>query len=92
MKPLSLRMMVKDVLHPLLRADVGVDFCGEDALVPQHILHGTEVSTVLNKVSGKGMAECVRMHVFLDAGKERLLFDNGEYHYPGHLSSSAIKE
>ena len=53
-------MVVKDVFHPLLGADVGVNFGGEDAFVAQHLLHCAKIGTVLHKMGGKGVAEGVR--------------------------------
>jgi hypothetical protein len=46
-------MMVKDVLHPLMGGDVGVDFGGEDAFVAEHLLHNAQIGAVFHKVGGK---------------------------------------
>ena len=49
---------------PLRRIDVGVDFRCEDALVSQHLLDGTQVSPVFEKVAAMHMfskqEQCVK--------------------------------
>jgi hypothetical protein len=85
-------MVIKDVLHPLLRADVGVNFCGKDAFVPEHLLHNTEVCAVLNKVGCERVAESMRGDLLCYAGNLRLLPYHGKDHYPAELPAPAVEE
>lgn len=50
---LPLRMVVQDVLHPLSGTYMGVNLCGEDAFVPEHLLYHTQIRTILNKMGCK---------------------------------------
>ena len=85
-------MVVKDVLHPLLGADVGIDFGGEDAFVAQHLLHCAKVGAVLHQMGGKGVAEGVWRDVFGDTGSFGRLLYNCKNHHSGKASSAAVEE
>ena len=56
---LPLRMMLQNVFHPLLGADVGINLCSKDAFVAEHLLHYAQVGTVFNQMGCKGVAEGV---------------------------------
>lgn len=62
------REVVEDIALPGGAVDVGVDFRGEDALVAEHFLDGTQVSAVFNEVGGKRMTERVRGDFLADSG------------------------
>ena len=85
-------MVIKDILHPLLGTDVGVNFCGKDTFVPEHLLHNAEVCTVLNKVGCERVAESMRGDFFGYAGTLCLSLYHGENHYPAELSTPAVEE
>ena len=46
-------MVIQDVLHPLSGTYMGVNLCGEDAFVPEHLLYHTQIRTILNKMGCK---------------------------------------
>ena len=50
---LPLRMMLKDVFHPLLGADVGVNFCCKNAFMAKHLLYYAQIGPVFNQMCGK---------------------------------------
>ena len=54
------RMTLPHLLLPGLRVDVRVNLRGEDAFVPQHLLHNAEVGAVFDEVRREGMPERVR--------------------------------
>ena len=85
-------MVIQDILHPLLRADVGVNFCGKDAFVSEHLLHNTEVRTIFNQMGCKRMAESVRGDFFGYAGTLCLSLYHGENHHPAELPAPAVEE
>ena len=85
-------MVIQDILHPLLRADVGVNFCGKDAFVPEHLLHNTEVRTIFNQMGCKRMAESMRGDLLGYAGNLRLFPDHGKDHHPAELPAPAVEE
>ena len=53
-------VMREDGLLPSGGVNVGVNFCGCDALVAKHVLDYTEVCTVFDKMGRKGVTEGVR--------------------------------
>ena len=48
--------------------DVGVNHCGFYISMPKQFLNCPDIRAAFQKVSGKGMAECVAAGVFIDAG------------------------
>ena len=89
---LPLRMVVKDVLHPLVGGDVGVDFGGEDAFVAEHLLYNAEIGTVFHQVGGKGVAQGVRRDCFGNAGSGYLVPDDVEDHHAAQAASPSVEE
>ena len=77
---LSAGMMVEDGALPLAGVDVGVDLGGEDALVPEHLLYGAEVGSVLDEVGGEGVAEGVGGYLLGDTCCLALTLDYQKYH------------
>ena len=67
----------------VVSVEMGVDFGGGDAFVPQHLLHGTEVGAALHEVCGERVAEGVWTDRLGDAGGGGQRFDNQEYHLAG---------
>lgn len=53
---------------------MGIDFSGSDTAVSKHLLHGTEVGSILDQFGGETVTETVRAHVFLyPSGLHRIL-------------------
>lgn len=51
-------------LFEVLRVEVGVNLCGDDTFVTQHILHGFKIRPAFYEVRCKGMAEGVGTDIF----------------------------
>ena len=85
-------MMLQNVFHPLLGADVGVDFGCKDAFVAEHLLHYAQVCTVFNQMGCKGVPEGVGGDFFVHSQSLHTLTDHGKDHYPSKLASSPVKE
>ncbi len=45
-----------DGIAESVASEVGVDLSGRDTLMPQHLLHGAQVGTVLDQLGGEAMA------------------------------------
>lgn len=65
-------------LAQVFAVHVQVDLGGGDGFVAEHFLHGAEVGAAFDEVGGKGMAEGVGTHVFVQAGEGGEVFDGGE--------------
>ena len=59
---------------------MGVYLCRPDALVPQHLLNGTQIGTAFQQFGSKRMAQSVRTDGFTNAGCLGLTLDHDEYH------------
>ena len=66
--------LVVDALH-LGRRELGVSLRGGEALVPEHLLDGSQIRAFLQHVSAEGVAQRVRMHVGREAVGLRDAFD-----------------
>lgn len=58
---------------------VSIDFRCDDGFVSQHFLDYSKICPVFYKVSGKGVAECVRRDFLAYSGYHCLLFHHIEY-------------
>ena len=72
--------------------DVGVDLGGGDVGMPKHHLHGPEVGSAGEQVGGKGMAEHMGAHCFVDAGGPGVLPDDLPEPVAGHACPSIGKK
>ena len=84
--------MLQNVFHPLLGADVGVNFCCKNAFVAEHLLHNSQVGAVFNKMGGKGMAEGVRRDFLGNPHKLHLFLDHCKDHHSGKFAATAVEE
>ena len=61
-------MILGDIFLDIVAVEVGVDFGGDDALVAEHLLNGTQIGATIDEVGGERVAEGVRTDGFGDAG------------------------
>ena len=73
----------------VVAVEMGIDFGGGDAFVPQHLLHGAEVGATFHKVRGERVAEGVRTDGFGDAGRCSQCLDNQKDHLSCKLPATA---
>ena len=69
-----------------------VYFCRCNALVPQHLLHRSQVCPCLYQVCGKGMPERMRVNIFPDTAFSYQVFEDYKHHHPRQLPSPPVKE
>src|SRR5688500_12074238 len=60
--------------------------------MPEHFLHGPEVRASLNKMRRKTVPERVRADGLLQTNSLSEIFNDGEDHHPGQLSSVAVQK
>jgi|GEM_PF-6229501 len=72
--------------------EVGVDFRGDDAFVPQHLLHLTDACAPFEQVGGERVAESVGADALFDAGARRRLPDDREDHHAGQRPAPVVEE
>jgi hypothetical protein len=72
-------MKIPDYLLKKTHIEMGVDFCGGNAFVPQHFLDNAQIGSAFEKMGGKGVAEGVRTD---------LLFDARYFSEPNHRSEN----
>ena len=63
------RMFVNDFGAQECHIDVRVDFGGENAFVPEHLLNSPQIGTAFEQMCGKRMAKRVRRNLFFDIGR-----------------------
>ena len=51
-------------------------------LMTQHTLDSPEIGASLQKMGGKGVAECMRTYRFVNSGHCREILDDIKNHYP----------
>jgi len=71
---------------------MGVDLRSQDGFMSQHLLHGTQVSPPVNKLSGKGMPECMRTDILLYTSGSNEVLDHGKNHHPRQLSPPPVEK
>lgn len=84
--------MQKDFLTQMGRVDVGVDLRGGNRFVSQHRLNGAQVGTTFQQRGGKGMAERVGRHGFLNACFLHKVFNHEEDHDTGERFLSTMAD
>lgn len=84
--------MTEDGGLPGRLADMGIDLGGENAFVPQHFLHDTEIGTVLYEMRGERVAEGVRGYLLGNAGKHCIMLYHIEDGNPAELRAAAVEE
>ena len=70
---------------------VGIDLCGGNGLVSQHLLDCTQISTALHQVSGKGVPKGMRTDRFLDAGDHDLRLGEVAAILPGFAVKARVE-
>ena len=67
-------MMLQHSLLPGGGIDVSIDFGSQDTLVPQHLLHHTEIGAILYQMRRETVAESMRGNLLVDTrGQSRRL-------------------
>ena len=84
--------MVENLVAQCRAVDVHINFGSLDALVPQHLLDGTQVGPSLKQMSSKRMSQRVRTHCFSNSCELTQLLDNIENHHSSELATSPVKE
>ena len=72
--------------------EVGVDLRGDDAFVPQHLLHLTDACAPFEQVGGERVAESVGADALFDPGPTGGLLEDREDHHPRKLSPAVVQE
>lgn len=72
--------------------EVCVDLGRGDIGVPEHLLHGCQISTALKEMSGKRVPNSVRGHSLLDAGKPDVLTNYLPSPHPAQGTAAAAEE
>lgn len=84
--------MFQNGFLPGAAVDVGVEFGGEDAFVPEHFLHDAQVCAVFDEVRRKGMPEGMRRYLLAHPGGERLSPHHFEDRNAAERLSEAVQE
>lgn len=71
---------------------MGVYLGGDDALVTEHLLDGTEAGATFQEVGGKGVTEGVGRDGLGDACSLCQLLDDSEDHHTGELGTAAVQK
>ena len=72
--------------------EVEVDFGSGNAFVPQHLLYGTQVGTILEQVRGKGVSQGVGAHTLRYATKLASIAHNVENHGATEATATAVEK
>jgi hypothetical protein len=85
---------MKLVVNPAeaLAADVSIDLGGGDLAVAEHHLNGAKVRPVLEKMSGEGVPQDMRMDFRLEAGLPGMPFQHFPKSLPGERLSPPGQE
>lgn len=75
-----------------LDVEVGVYLGGDDALVTEHLLDGTEAGATFQEVGGKRVTEGMRGDSLRDACCLCQLLDDSEDHHTGELGAAAVQK
>lgn len=84
--------MFKDSRLPGTAVYVRVYLRGQYRLVPEHLLHHTQVRPVFNQMGGERMSEGVRGYFLADAGQEALLLYHIEDGHAAERLSEPVEE
>ena len=71
---------------------MGIDFCGENAFVSEHLLDGAKVGAGLNEMSGEGVAESMGRNLFVHPCHNRLILNKIEYRNAAYRRAVFVKE
>lgn len=82
----------EDFLTEELDVEVCIDLCGDDALMAQHLLDGTETGASLQEMSRERVTKGVWRDGFGDACRLSELFDHGEDHDTSQLSTATVEK
>ena len=85
-------VVAEDFVAQAGAVDVDVDFGGGNVLVAEHLLNGAQVSTTLEQMCGKTVAQCVRADDLADSGQLAQLLDNVENHLSGEHRTTSVQE
>ena len=71
---------------------MGIYFGSSNAFVAKHFLYSTQIGTPFHQVGSKGMAECMRMNIFLDTHFGGEVFEDVENHNSRECGTSAVQK
>ena len=86
------RMMLDNLLAEHIPVDMGIDFGGPDAFVPQHGLDSTQVGSAFQEVGGERVAEGVGANGLFQADETCQLLYYMEHHDAGDVFSEPAYE
>ena len=69
---------------------MGIYFGSSDAFVAKHLLDGTEISTILQEMGGKGMPKSVRTDSLFNTCFFGKAFYDGKNHGSGKGAASSV--
>src|SRR5580700_1925534 len=78
--------------HQLADGSVRVFLCGGKRLVAEKLLNRAEVGAIGEKMSGKGVAQRVRMEVPVHVGDANVLLDNAADRALGEAAAGIVQE
>ena len=85
-------MVFSDIGADVILVQMRVNFCGRDAFMTQHLLHGAQVGASLHQVRGKRMAEGVRTDLLFNTGILGPLLDQHEHHFAREVAAATVQE
>ena len=86
------RMETTDRLPQTLSAQVSVYLRSGYALVPQHLLHGTQIGTMLHQLGGKTVAQRMRTDTLSDTSGSNSFLQEYKHHLPAEVCTAAVQE
>src|SRR5688572_23710380 len=75
-----------------LAVEMSVNFCGSNAFMAKHLLHGPQIRTAFYKMGCERMPKCMGRDLFFNPSFCNKLFKQKKYHYPAEFCTSTIEE
>ena len=75
-------METNDCIPEVLPVKMGIDFGSQNGFMAKHLLDRPQICTTINKMSCKGVSECMGTNIFFYSGASCQILDNREYHDP----------
>ena len=87
-----MRVIGLDGVAQGVTGEVGINLRGGDTFVSQHLLHGTEVGTVLHQFGGETVTEGMGTHMLANASVGNGLFQKHEDIVAREVRPAAVEE
>lgn len=71
---------------------VGVNFCGLNAFMTEHLLDDPQVGSTFQQMRGEGMTKSMRTDGLGDAGQPSQILDDSEHHGTAQTRPSPIEK